>query len=63
MATGFGIAGEKAEGMSKNLTQLGYDLATIFNVDYEVAMQKLQSAIAGQPRPMRVGVSTCRKPL
>ena len=39
--------------MSKNLTQLGYDLATIFNVDYSVAMEKLQSAIAGQPRPMR----------
>ena len=53
MATGFGIAADKATVMSKNLTQLGYDLATIFNVNYEVAMQKLQSAIAGQPRPMR----------
>jgi hypothetical protein len=39
--------------MSKNLTQLGYDLATVFNVNYEIAMQKLQSALAGQPRPMR----------
>ena len=39
--------------MSKTLTQLGYDLATIFNVDYEIAMEKLQSAISGQPRPMR----------
>jgi phage-related protein len=53
MATGFGIAADKATVMSKNLTQLGYDLATIFNVNYEVAMQKLQSALAGQPRPMR----------
>lgn len=53
MATGFGIAGEKANIMSKNLTQLGYDLATVFNVQYETAMQKLQSALAGQPRPMR----------
>lgn len=53
MATGFGIASDKATIMSKSLTQLGYDLATIFNVDYSVAMQKLQSAIAGQPRPMR----------
>jgi len=35
--------------MSKTLTQLGYDLAAVFNVDYETAMQKLQSAIAGQP--------------
>ncbi len=53
MATGFGITSEKAQVMSKNLTQLGYDLATIFNVDYSIAMEKLQSAIAGQPRPMR----------
>lgn len=53
MATGFGITADKAAIMSKNLTQLGYDLATIFNVDYSVAMEKLQSAIAGQPRPMR----------
>lgn len=53
MATGFGITADKASIMSKNLTQLGYDLATIFNVDYSVAMEKLQSAIAGQPRPMR----------
>jgi len=53
MATGFGIAADKATVMSKNLTQLGYDLATVFNVNYEVAMQKLQSALAGQPRPMR----------
>lgn len=53
MTTGFGIAADKATVMSKNLTQLGYDLATVFNVDYETAMQKLQSALAGQPRPMR----------
>ncbi len=53
MATGFGITGDKAAIMSKNLTQLGYDLATVFNVSYETAMQKLQSALAGQPRPMR----------
>lgn len=53
MATGFGVTGDKAAIMSKTLTQLGYDLATLFNVDYETAMQKLQSGIAGQPRPMR----------
>lgn len=53
MATGFGIASDKAAVMSKALTQLGYDLATIFNVDYDIAMEKLESALAGQPRPMR----------
>ena len=53
MARGFGITAEKATIMSKTLTQLGYDLAAVFNVDYETAMRKLESAIAGQPRPMR----------
>jgi hypothetical protein len=53
MARGFGITEEKASIMSKTLTQLGYDLASVFNVDYETAMRKLESAIAGQPRPMR----------
>lgn len=53
MYTGFGVASDKATIMSKTLTQFGYDLATIFNVDYSIAMEKLQSAIAGQPRPMR----------
>ena len=53
MARGFGITAEKASIMSKTLTQLGYDLASVFNVDYETAMRKLESAIAGQPRPMR----------
>jgi predicted nucleic acid-binding Zn-ribbon protein len=53
MYTGFGVAADKATIMSKTLTQLGYDLATIFNVDYDIAMEKLESAIAGQPRPMR----------
>jgi len=62
MARGFGITAEKATIMSKTLTQLGYDLAAVFNVDYETAMQKLQSAIAGQPRPMREWVLTYPKP-
>lgn len=53
MLTGFGVMNDTASVMSRNLTQLGYDLATIFNVDYSVAMRKLESAIAGQPRPMR----------
>lgn len=53
MASGFGIASDKAALMSKNLTQLGYDLASVFNVKFDVAMEKLQSAISGQPRPMR----------
>lgn len=53
MAKGFGIAEDKAAKMSKNLTQLGYDLASLYNVEFNVAMEKLESALSGQPRPMR----------
>ena len=51
--TGFGVAGDKAAFMSKNLTQLGYDLASFYNLDFESAMQKVQSGIAGELEPLR----------
>ena len=61
MATGFGISGEKAEIMSRNLTQLGYDLSSYFNVDIDTAMQKLQSGLSGQIKGLKafgINVST-----
>lgn len=51
--SGFGVAGDKAAFMSKNLTQLGYDLASFYNLDFASAMQKVQSGIAGELEPMR----------
>lgn len=39
--------------MSKNLTQLGYDLASLYDVDFEVAFTKLKSGISGMARPLR----------
>ena len=51
--SGFGVAGEKAAFMSKNLTQLSYDLASFYNLDFESAMQKVQSGIAGELEPLR----------
>jgi hypothetical protein len=51
--TGFGVAGDKAAFMSKNLTQLGYDLASFYNIDFESAMQKVQSGISGELEPLR----------
>lgn len=51
--TGFGVAGDKAAFMSKNLTQLGYDLSALYNVSFETAMQKVQSGIAGELEPLR----------
>lgn len=53
LATGFGVAGDRAAVMSKNLTQLGYDLSSFFNISYEDAMQKLQSGLSGELEPLR----------
>ena len=56
---GFGVASEKASVMSKNLTQLAYDLSSVFNVDVSVAMQKLESAMSGQVKGLRTyGIET-----
>ena len=53
LATGFGVASDRAALMSKNLTQLGYDLSSFFNLSYEDAMQKLQSGLSGELEPLR----------
>ena len=53
LATGFGVVSDRAYIMSKNLTQLGYDLSSFFNISYEDAMAKLQSGIAGELEPLR----------
>lgn len=45
---GLGTGSDKAYIMSKNLTQLTYDLASFKNIKPEVAFQKLQSAISGR---------------
>lgn len=50
---GFGVASDKAYIMSQNLTQLGYDLSSFFNIPFEDAMQKLQSGISGELEPLR----------
>lgn len=53
MATGFGVASDRAAIMSKNLTQLGYDLSSFYNIDTETAMLKLKSGLAGELEPLR----------
>ena len=53
MATGFGVAGDRAATMSRNLTQLGYDLSSFYNIDTETAMLKLKSGLAGELEPLR----------
>ena len=53
MAAGFGVATDSAALMSKNLTQLGYDISSFYNIGIEEAMEKLQSGLAGEIEPLR----------
>ena len=50
---GFGVASDKAIIMSKNLTQLGYDISSFYNISAEDAFTKLQSGISGELEPLR----------
>lgn len=50
---GFGVAEDRAYLMSKNLTQLGYDISSFYNIPFENSMEKLQSGISGELEPLR----------
>lgn len=50
---GFGVSADKAALMSQNLTQLGYDISSFYNLSVEDSMAKLQSGIAGELEPLR----------
>ena len=59
LASGFGVAGDAANVMSQNLTQLSYDMASFFNTDVETAFDKLSSAMSGQVKGLReFGIDT-----
>ena len=53
VASGFGVMEQKANLMSKNLTQLGYDISSFYNIPIETAMLKVQSGISGELEPLR----------
>ena len=53
LATGFGVAGDRAATMSQQLTQLGYDISSFYNISSEEAMTKLQSGLSGELEPLR----------
>lgn len=58
LVEGFGIGSEAAYTMSKNLTQLSYDMSSFLNISIEDAMAKLKSGISGEIEPMRaVGIA------
>lgn len=54
LADGYGLAFDASERMSKNLTQLAFDLSSLWNVDAETAFQKLQSGMSGQIKGLKV---------
>lgn len=53
LLTGFGNTADRAALMSKYLTQLGYDLSSLYNISVADSMQKLQSGMAGELEPLR----------
>lgn len=48
LAKGLGVGADNSYLMSKNLTQLTYDLASFKNLDIESAFKKIQSGISGK---------------
>ena len=55
---GLGVGEENAYKMSKNMTQLAYDLASFRNIGIEEAFLKIQSGISGEIEPLRnVGIA------
>lgn len=58
MAKGFGLVNDKAYQLSKGLTELSYDISSLYNEDVETAAKRLQSALAGEIEPIRrLGIS------
>ena len=54
MLNGFGLENEAANQMSQNLTQISYDLSSLWNTDVETAFQKVQSGMSGQVKGLKV---------
>ena len=53
IANGFGIANEQAYALSEGLTELSYDLSSLYNEDMASSALRLQSALAGEIEPIR----------
>lgn len=53
LANAMGLAVEQANDLSYLMTQMSIDISSLYNVDIDRASQILQSALAGQTRPIR----------
>lgn len=59
LARGMGVTNDAAYLMSKNLTQLTYDMSSYLNISVAASQAKIQSAMAGQSRAVAtVGIAT-----
>lgn len=58
MANGFGLTRKQAYDLSEGLTELAYDLSSLYNEDTEQSILRLQSALSGEIEPIRrIGIS------
>lgn len=48
-----GLAGQQMKEMSKNLTALSADVASFYNLDTDVAFQKIRAGISGETEPLK----------
>lgn len=53
MLMGFGIDNDRATQMSQQLTQISYDLSSLWNTDVQTAFQKVQSGMSGQVKGLK----------
>lgn len=53
MSDAIGMTNKQANILSENMTKLGYDISSFYNISVEDAMQKLQAGLAGQTKPLR----------
>lgn len=53
MSKSMGISAKYSYILSENFTKMGYDLASLFNINTEEAMRKLRAGLAGETEPLR----------
>ena len=59
LTKGLGVSADKAYIMSKNLTQLVYDLSSFKNIGIEESFRKIQSAMSGEIEPLILVAIIC----
>lgn len=54
LLTGYGMDESVSNQMSQQLTQIAYDLSSLWNTDVQTAFQKVQSGMSGQIKGLKV---------